>query len=129
MAPVFKHLDFVCLHRSQEKMEAGRIVALRLADNKPPFLKRVIAVAGDRMEIRQNQICRNGQPVMKMAAHRKQPSILQRQLARYSNIVPPRNLIVLGDNAGQSYDSNDFGLVAISQVVGVINRGIGTCNR
>jgi signal peptidase I len=37
-------------------------------------------------------------------------------------VVPPRRLVVLGDNAAISYDSREFGYVHADQIIGVLIR-------
>lgn len=127
MEPTIHHGDIVCLHRGVQKLNVGDLVAIRLSEASPPLLKRVIAVAGDRVEIDNGEIRRNGEVVTTGPTNHRQLSALRIQLASYDNVIPANNLIVLGDNPELSFDSSSFGLVEISQISGVVVRQANRC--
>jgi len=127
MEPAVHHGDKVCLHRGMTKFHVGDLVAIRLSNSKPPLLKRVVAVAGDRVEVNDKEIRRNGTVIAMRPQSHKQFSALETQLSRYDNIVPANNLIALGDNVDLSFDSSDFGLVDFSQIAGVIDSDNEKC--
>lgn len=80
-----------------------------------PFIKRVIGVAGDRIEIRDNAVWVNGarldepyvDPTYKIEA--KQWDAIT---------VPAGELVVMGDHRNGSVDSRDFGPVPVGNVIG-----------
>lgn len=123
MEPTVHHGDNVCLHRGVTKLHVGDLVAIRLSNDKPPLLKRVVAVAGDKVVFIGNRLIRNGAAVSELL----ETTALKVQLARYGNTVPSNNLIALGDNGEQSFDSSEFGLIDYSQVVGAINIDTSNC--
>jgi len=126
MEPAIHGGDLLCLHRSVPEFNIDDLVAIRLGRGTPPLLKRVVAVAGDRIEIREGRLIRNGSVVASQPRH-KRISVLKLQLSRYGNIVPDGNLIALGDNESQSFDSSAFGLVAIPQLLGTITPDLRDC--
>lgn len=77
------------------------------------LLKRVIAVAGDTVEMREHVLYRNGLAVAEPYAS---ASHVWRTLP--PRTVPPGKLWVMGDNRDQSEDSREFGPVAVSAVEG-----------
>ena len=76
------------------------------------FVKRVIGVPGDEVEIRRGTVFVNGQSL-------DEPYITHPSEASTARlIVPPGSLFVLGDNRMASNDSRDWGFVPAENVVG-----------
>ncbi len=81
-------------------------------DETRDFVKRVIGVAGDEVEIRRGTVFVNGQSLDEpYITHPSEASM--RRL-----IVPPESFFVLGDNRRASNDSRDWGPVPAENVVG-----------
>lgn len=82
------------------------------------LIKRVIAVPGDTVEIRDNILYVNGEPQNEPYA-RVDPlenTVLNGELEK--TLVLPGELFVMGDNRGQSLDSRSFGKIDMSWVEG-----------
>lgn len=77
------------------------------------LIKRVIAVSGDRLEIRDNKVLVNGIPL-------DEPYLTAeyRMEDRASIYVPDDHVWVMGDNRDNSQDSRWFGPVPVEDVVG-----------
>jgi signal peptidase I len=76
------------------------------------FVKRVIAIAGDTIEVRGGKVYLNQQVL-------EEPYIAE--LADYgikSVIVPPKMMFVLGDNRTHSFDSHAWGFLPEKYIVG-----------
>ena len=81
-------------------------------DQTRDFVKRVIGVAGDEVEIRRGTVFVNGRSL-------EEPYITHPSEASMSRlIVPPEKFFVLGDNRRFSNDSRDWGPVPTGNVVG-----------
>ncbi|MDI3257199.1 MAG: signal peptidase I [Kyrpidia sp.] len=93
----------------------GDVVIFRYpADPTQDFVKRVIGLPGDRIEIRNGVVYRNGQPL-------SEPYIAELPRAPYGPVVvPPGHLFVMGDNRNHSKDSRDptVGMVPDGNVIG-----------
>ncbi|MFC7387625.1 S26 family signal peptidase [Sphaerisporangium rhizosphaerae] len=124
MEPTLRSGDRLLVRRTRQ-VRAGQIVVVKIpnppaVDGLPPGLdpgdadkvpersdpgwhllvKRVVAVAGDPV------------PRRAFPALRDVPGA----------VVPPRALVVLGDNPDTSWDSRDFGFVRDDQFIGVMVR-------
>jgi signal peptidase I len=81
-------------------IQRGDIIVFRSPDDpKVDFIKRVIAIGGDTIEVRQGQVLVNKEPQVEDYVHVNDVSNF-----RY-NVVPPGKLFVMGDNRTDSQDS------------------------
>ena len=99
----------------------GDIVAFRYPkDPEITFLKRVIALGGDLVEIHDDLVYRNGKPLDEPYAQhikRDQRARGYRESMR-PVLVPEGQMFVMGDNRDDSEDSRYFGTVPLTSVVG-----------
>lgn len=88
-----------------------------LEDGKDvPFIKRVIGVGGDVIEVRNNSVYVNGVQLQEPYVFEGQPTQPLNGQNRW--VVPNGYLFVLGDHREQSQDSRVFGPIARSSVIG-----------
>ncbi len=96
------------------------IVFVYPKDRSKDFIKRVVAVGGDTVEIRHKQVYVNGikfdLPQAAFAdANREIPGLRD----NYGPAtVPPNKLFVMGDNRDRSHDSRFWGFVDLDEVKG-----------
>lgn len=93
------------------------------ASEKKDYIKRVIGVAGDRIEMRDDQLFINGEPVeepyleeMKKYWYDVEGTVFTQDFVVES--VPEGTIYVLGDNRRNSTDSRMIGPISLDQVVG-----------
>jgi signal peptidase I len=93
--------------------EPGKIVAFH-GPGGDLYLKRVIAVGGDRIEIIDGDVWVNAHLLVEPYLH---PTHLD-SVFMPAVTVPEGQLFVLGDNRFESFDSRDYGPIEVSQVIG-----------
>ena len=81
-------------------------------DKSRDFVKRVVGIPGDTVEIRKGQVYVNGTP-------RDEPYITRPGVGSLAETtVPEGTFFVLGDNRAASNDSRDWGPVPFDDIVG-----------
>ena len=91
----------------------GEVVIFRFpGDESRDFVKRVIGVPGDTVEIHQGEVSVNGEKL-------DEPYITHRDRRDMDSLeVPPESYFVLGDNRRASNDSRDWGTVPEDDFIG-----------
>jgi signal peptidase I len=127
-APAASSLEQAMLAR--KPIERGHVVVFKFPEEPTrDFIKRVIGLPGETVEIRSKQVYIDGQPIDEPYVHFLDPPISRdhpeyglRGEARRDDFgpekVPEGHLFVLGDNRDNSRDSRFWGLLPIDQVKG-----------
>ena len=90
----------------------GDIVVVDMPDSPEPLIKRVVALAGETIEIRGGQVYIDGEPV-------EEPWVEYTATQDFPpTTVPPMHVFIIGDNRPNSRDSRAFGPVHLDQVEG-----------
>ncbi|HEY9084666.1 MAG TPA: signal peptidase I [Candidatus Tyrphobacter sp.] len=101
----------------------GDIVAFRHGDSESGssssvYIKRIIGIPGNRIEIRRGIVFVNGRRI-------REPYVRFRDRRSFpATLVPPNSVYVLGDNRADSEDSRVFGCVPESALIGKALAGI-----
>ncbi|MCM8710606.1 signal peptidase I [Clostridium sp. SYSU_GA19001] len=119
MFPTLDHKDRLIVEKVSyyfRKPEVGDIVVFKYpADTREKFIKRVIAVSGDKVKIEDNKLYVNG-------IEKNEPYLNEKIINGYypETTVPKNTIFVLGDNRNNSKDSRfpDVGFINLKLVVG-----------
>lgn len=147
MFPTLRDGDYVFINKFVNKHKSikhGDIITFHKKGTKEIFIKRVIALAGDLVEIKNDQVLLNGRllkhrefqlrvtlPIEISMRHfdayeeeggSKKYSIIIDEDKISKNMkaitITEGHLFVMGDNRNHSIDSRDFGLISYEQVIG-----------
>ena len=98
-----------------EPIERGDIIVFRYPrDPSKSFIKRVIGLAGDHIQIDAGHVLVNGKPIDEDYV----PRAYEDERSYAEVVVPPDSYFVLGDHRSLSNDSRDFGPVGQSYIYG-----------
>lgn len=105
------------------KIDRGDIIVFDTTPEKTRkdkifYIKRVIGVGGDKIEIKNGDVYVNGKMIEESYADK------ENSLDNLTMIVPEGNYFVLGDNRDNSNDSRYFGTILHNQITGKISMQI-----
>ena len=91
----------------------GEVIAFNAPlDPSRQFLKRVIGLPGDTIEVNMGQVLRNGEPLY-------EPYVVNKDRRSIKSVkVPEGSYYVLGDNRPGSSDSRNWGFVPEGHIIG-----------
>lgn len=115
MEPTLHTGEFVIVNKLSYKLgspQIGDVIVFHFPrDIEQEYIKRVIGLPGDTVEVKNGRVYVNSQPL-------KEDYIAASPSYERSWQVPPNSLFVLGDNRNNSSDSHNWGPVPENYVVG-----------
>ena len=110
------------IYKYKQPQRGDVIVFVYPKDPSKDFIKRVVGLEGDVIEIKDKQIFINGQKHAEDYIFHSDPNILHDNINPRDNFgpvkVPEDSLFTMGDNRDHSYDSRHWGFVKKSKVKG-----------
>jgi signal peptidase I len=87
------------------------------------FIKRVVALPGEKVELKNGKVLVNGKALQENYVNGQQTGIDvcpvgQSAYLSQAVVVPPNSYLVLGDNRKNSYDGRCWGLVPRDRIIG-----------
>jgi signal peptidase I len=118
MEPTLKEGDSVLVNKlSGAGPRRRELIAFRAPDSEDILVKRVVGLAGDRVEIWDGRLVVNGR---RRAESYADPKAIDSVFFGPVQ-VPAGAVFVLGDNRGDSEDSRDFGAVREDAILGRVD--------
>ena len=107
-------------------LRRGDVVVFKYPDEpERDFIKRVIGLPGETVELRSKKVYINGQPLDEPYVHFLEPASTAQEVTsfdvreRYGPVrVPEEQFFVMGDNRDRSYDSRFWGFANIDDIKG-----------
>lgn len=115
MLPTIRPGDRMAVFGAEDIPERGSVVNFRFQEMGRTvfYIKRVVGLPGETVEIREGRFFRNGRPVYEPYLYEP---LMKRDFERTE--VPEGHLFVLGDNRNNSLDSADWGFLPAENVLG-----------
>ena len=117
MYPTLHDKDVVVYKRRTTEYKPGDIIAVRRPDGEE-YVKRIIAVPGDTVNLQNGNVYVNGEKVVTEAALGKTEA--KSDEMTYPLVVGDKEFFVLGDNREISRDSREIGTISQSDIKGRI---------
>lgn len=112
--------DFLYFRRLPKRQEI--VVFTYPLNKKLDFIKRVIGLPGDTIQIINKKVYVNGKLLKESYVRFSDSEIYPKEISPRDNYgpvkVPPKHIFVMGDNRDQSYDSRFWGFVPIKYLKG-----------
>ena len=122
MEPSLRDGDIVVYNRMIAEYKPGDVVSVRVPSGDY-YVKRVVAVGGDVVELNDGTLYVNGEPLLDDDGYGE--TLEESGAVIYPYIVREGNVFVLGDNRAVSMDSRMFGEVNQRQIKGKLILQIG----
>jgi signal peptidase I len=95
----------------------GDIVVFRPPGHSAePYVKRIIALPGEHVAIRNGAVYINGQRLLE--PYLSEPTLWRGMTLDHEYVVEPGHVFVMGDNRNNSSDSRVFGAIPLAAIVG-----------
>jgi signal peptidase I len=120
MEPTFNDKDIIFMEKISTEtghINRGEVVVFNSHDeNEDNYIKRVIGIAGDKIEIKSGKVYLNGEVLTEN--YLPKGVVTESNSAAVEYVVPQNYIFVLGDNRENSTDSRIIGPVNLKDVKG-----------
>lgn len=114
MYPILRPNNYVLVNKKYKSLNIGDIVMFRYDVLNMHLVKRVIAIEGDVLQIKDGEVFVNGDKL-------EEPYVKEKWYdGSYYGVIPRGCVYVMGDNRNGSIDSRYFGLIKVESITGKI---------
>lgn len=117
MEPTLKNGELVLYTKLHNQYERGDVVSVRIPSGDY-YVKRIIAMEGDEVDLRDGKVYVNGKLQEEPYALGKTQAGGEMQTQSYPLTLEKNQIFVMGDNRETSVDSRNFGPVGQRQIKG-----------
>lgn len=125
MNPTYENKDVIIVSKVSEIDRFDHVV-FKAPNKDEHYIKRVIGLPGDTVEMREDVLIVNGIEYDEPYVNRETKNPMQKRITENFTLfeitgrhkVPEGYIFVLGDNRLQSSDSRDFGLIPMEDIFG-----------
>ena len=105
------------IYKGEDPVKGDIIIFEYPNDPSVDYIKRIVGVPGDIIEVRNKQLFRNGEPVKESFVRFTEPDRIQPVRDNFGPVtVPADKYFVMGDNRDNSMDSRFWGFVDRSAI-------------
>ena len=117
MSPSYIDGEIVCTEKytAEKKLQIDDVIVLKSTISNKHLIKRVAGLPGDRLQVLDGRLFRNGTLVMDGFPRMNTGGILEEMVC-----VPEGHVFVLGDNRNYSQDSREIGMIPLENVFAIV---------
>jgi len=108
MTPNYHDGDFVVIYHASDNYQLGDVIIIQ---NEEKLIKRIEAMPGSLLRVNQDGVYVDGTLV---------ETSIRPGFVAYDGVIPDGYYFVMGDNRDNSSDSRYFGLVADTDILGIV---------
>lgn len=121
MHPTFESGDYILTDKISYRFrepKRGDIVVFHSPKSRDDYIKRIVALPGEEIQLKNNTIYINDEPLDEEYLPEETPTRPGGFLSEEAIMMGEGNYFVFGDNRNHSSDSRDFGPISREELVG-----------